>query len=47
VTVLLPAGASDKHRLISEIEGAHPDFRNIPIRLAPHGLRRWRLEQHR
>jgi D-glycero-alpha-D-manno-heptose-7-phosphate kinase len=42
VTLLLESGARDKHRLISDIEKAHPDFRNIPIRLAPHGLRRWK-----
>jgi D-glycero-alpha-D-manno-heptose-7-phosphate kinase len=45
VTLLLNAGARDKHRLISEIEKAHPDFRNIPVRLAPHGLRRWKLDE--
>jgi D-glycero-alpha-D-manno-heptose-7-phosphate kinase len=45
VTLLLKAGARDKHRFISEIEKAHPDFRNIPVRLAPQGLRRWKLEQ--
>ncbi len=45
VTLLLQAGARDKHRLISEIEKAHPDFRNIPVRLAPHGLRRWKHDQ--
>jgi D-glycero-alpha-D-manno-heptose-7-phosphate kinase len=44
VTLLLRTGAPDKHRLISEIEKAHPDFRNIPVRLAPHGLRRWKTE---
>lgn len=45
VTLLLKAGAQDKHRLIAEIEEAHPDFRSIPIRLAPHGLRRWKVEE--
>jgi D-glycero-alpha-D-manno-heptose-7-phosphate kinase len=45
VTLLLPPGARDKHRLISDIEKAHPDFRNIPVRLAPHGLRRWKVEE--
>lgn len=44
VTLLLKAGAQDKHALIAEVEKAHPDFRNIPIRLAPHGLRRWRRD---
>ena len=42
VTLLLKGGARDKHHLISEIHKAHPDFRNIPVRLAPYGLRRWR-----
>ncbi len=41
VTLLLPAVARDKHTLIRELEQAHPDFRNIPVRLAPQGLRRW------
>jgi len=45
VTLLLKPGARDKHRLISEIEAAHPDFRNIPVRLAPQGLRRWKVEE--
>jgi D-glycero-alpha-D-manno-heptose-7-phosphate kinase len=45
VTLLLKAGARDKHSLISEIEKAHPDFRNIPVRLAPHGLRRWKRDE--
>jgi len=45
VTLLLNAGARDKHALIQEIEKAHPDFRNIPVRLAPHGLRRWKSEE--
>jgi D-glycero-alpha-D-manno-heptose-7-phosphate kinase len=42
VTLLLKSGARDKHQLIQETEKAHPDFRNIPVRLAPHGLRRWK-----
>jgi D-glycero-alpha-D-manno-heptose-7-phosphate kinase len=42
VTLLLKPGARDKHRLISEIQRAHPDFSNIPVRLAPYGLRRWK-----
>lgn len=42
VTLLLKPGAREKHALIAGIEAAHPEFRNIPIRLAPHGLRRWR-----
>ena len=44
VTLLLKAGARDKHRLISDLEQAHPDFRVLPIRLAPHGLRRWKVD---
>jgi hypothetical protein len=40
--LLLKAGARDKHRLISEIQQAHADYRNIPVRLAPYGLRRWK-----
>jgi D-glycero-alpha-D-manno-heptose-7-phosphate kinase len=42
VTLLLKPGARDKHRLISEIQRAHPDFSTIPVRLAPYGLRRWK-----
>jgi D-glycero-alpha-D-manno-heptose-7-phosphate kinase len=44
VTLLLEAGALDKHALIREIEQSHPDFRNIPVRLVPYGLRRWKRE---
>jgi D-glycero-alpha-D-manno-heptose-7-phosphate kinase len=44
VTLLLRPGALDKHELIRQIEQAHPDFRNIPIRLVPYGLRRWKCE---
>jgi D-glycero-alpha-D-manno-heptose-7-phosphate kinase len=46
VTLLLQPGARDKHHLISEISKAHADFRNIPVRLAPHGLRRWKGEEN-
>ncbi len=42
VTLLLESGAREKHQLIQAIEQAHPDFRNIPVRLAPNGLRRWK-----
>lgn len=45
VTVLLKSGGRDKHSLISEMERAHPDFRNIPVRLAPYGLRRWKRDE--
>ena len=45
VTLLLGTGARDKHALILEIEKAHAEFRNIPVRLAPHGLRRWKREE--
>ncbi len=41
VTLLLKGNTEGKHRLIEAIEQANPDFRNIPIRLAPYGLRRW------
>jgi D-glycero-alpha-D-manno-heptose-7-phosphate kinase len=44
VTLLLEAGARKKHELIEEIEKAHPEFRHIPVRLAPYGLRRWKRE---
>jgi D-glycero-alpha-D-manno-heptose-7-phosphate kinase len=44
VTLLLKPGAPDKHRIIEAVEKVNPDFRNIPIRLAPHGLRRWKVE---
>lgn len=44
VTLLLKPGAREKHALIAAIEGAHPDFRHLPIRLAPNGLRRWRTD---
>ena len=44
VTLLLEAGARKKHDLIEEIEKAHPEFRHIPVRLAPYGLRRWKRE---
>ncbi len=45
VTLLLEATAREKHRLIQQIEKAHSDFRNIPVQLAPHGLRRWRSDE--
>jgi len=44
VTLLLKPGAREKHALIAAIEAANPDFRNLPIRLAPQGLRRWRTD---
>jgi D-glycero-alpha-D-manno-heptose-7-phosphate kinase len=44
VTLLLEPGARKKHELIREIEKAHPEFRHIPVRLAPYGLRRWKRE---
>jgi D-glycero-alpha-D-manno-heptose-7-phosphate kinase len=44
VTLLLEPGAHEKHALIAAIEAANPDFRNLPIRLAPYGLRRWRTD---
>jgi D-glycero-alpha-D-manno-heptose-7-phosphate kinase len=45
VTLLLKSGAREKYQLIQELQKADPDFRNIPIRLAPHGLRRWESEE--
>lgn len=44
VTLLLAGDARDKHELIQRLENAHADFRHLPIRLAPHGLRRWRSD---
>jgi D-glycero-alpha-D-manno-heptose-7-phosphate kinase len=44
ITLLLRPGALEKHALIAALEAAHPDFRNVPIRLVPHGLRRWRTD---
>lgn len=44
VTLLLKPGAREKHALIAAIESANPDFRHLAIRLAPHGLRRWRTD---
>jgi len=44
VTLLLKPGAREKHARIAAIEAANPDFRNLPIRLAPQGLRRWRTD---
>jgi D-glycero-alpha-D-manno-heptose-7-phosphate kinase len=44
VTLLLKAGAQQKHELIQAIEKAHSEFRHIPVRLAPYGLRRWKRE---
>lgn len=41
ITLLLKSGRQRKHHLIAEICRAHPEFRNIPVILAPHGLRRW------
>lgn len=44
VTLLMGENTRHKHALIQAIESANPDFKNIPIRLAPYGLRRWRVE---
>ena len=41
VTLLMGPNTRQKHALISAIEEANPEYKNIPIRLAPHGLRRW------
>lgn len=44
VTLLMGENTRHKHALIETIESAHPEFKNIPIRLAPYGLRRWKVE---
>lgn len=41
ITLLMKADTRHKHALIEEMRKLNPDFRNIPIRLAPYGLRRW------
>ncbi|HLH54031.1 MAG TPA: GHMP kinase [Verrucomicrobiae bacterium] len=41
VTLLVKGGGSEKHDLIRSIERAYPEFRQIPVLLAPPGLRRW------
>jgi D-glycero-alpha-D-manno-heptose-7-phosphate kinase len=41
LTLLLKSDTRLKHMLIEKIQKLNPDFRNIPIRLAPYGLRRW------
>jgi D-glycero-alpha-D-manno-heptose-7-phosphate kinase len=45
VTLLLEEDTSQKHALIKAIEAVNPDFKNIPVRLAPHGLRRWKVTE--
>ena len=44
LTLLLRKGSLEKHQLIHEIENANPAFRQIPVRLAARGLRRWKTE---
>jgi len=44
ITLLMNENTRHKHSLIEAIESAHPEFKNIPIRLAPYGLRRWYVE---
>lgn len=41
VTLLLKKNTRQKQSLIQAIEKADEDFRHIPVRLAPYGLRRW------
>jgi D-glycero-alpha-D-manno-heptose-7-phosphate kinase len=41
VTLLLDGDTHRKHGLVGAIEAANSDFKHIPIRLAPYGLRRW------
>lgn len=44
VTLLMKTDTRYKYAMIEEILKQDPDFRNIPIRLAPQGLRRWSIE---
>jgi len=44
VTLLLRADTRYKYPMVEEILKLNRDFRNIPIRLAPQGLRRWNTE---
>jgi D-glycero-alpha-D-manno-heptose-7-phosphate kinase len=41
VTLLMKSDTRYKHALIDKIQRLNSDFRNIPVRLAPYGLRRW------
>jgi D-glycero-alpha-D-manno-heptose-7-phosphate kinase len=41
LTLLMKGDTQYKHALIEEIQKINMDFRNVPIRLAPYGLRRW------
>ncbi len=41
ITLLLPSGSPGKRKIINAIVSGHTEFQNIPIQLAPHGLRRW------
>lgn len=45
VTLLMTHDCKEKHDLIQLLQKAHPEFKNIPIRIAPYGLRRWKSEQ--
>lgn len=42
VTVLLKPGMSGKHRFREMVQKLHPEFQDIPVRLAPQGLCRWK-----
>ncbi len=44
LTLLCGANSAMKRALVRDIEQASAAFRNIPIRLSPHGLRVWRQE---
>jgi D-glycero-alpha-D-manno-heptose-7-phosphate kinase len=44
VTLLMRSDTRHKSVLIEKIQKLNPDFRHIPIRLAPYGLRRWSCE---
>ena len=41
VTVLTGPDHSTKRAIVREVEAANPDYRNIPVQLADHGLRVW------
>jgi D-glycero-alpha-D-manno-heptose-7-phosphate kinase len=41
ITLLLKSVGQDKHELLKAIQKMHPEFRHIPMILAPQGLRRW------
>jgi len=44
VTLLLKADTSSKQEFINELQKLNNDYRVIPVRLAPQGLRRWNVQ---